>query len=65
MQIDNIGSAHLLASLSTDIRNVTVGFVHMPQLIYGVVLTIAAMAYLAFLTLPLFAISLLILSRTT
>lgn len=63
-QIDNIGSARLLASLSTDIRNVTVGFVHLPQLIYGVVLTIAAMAYLAFLSLPLFAISLLILSLT-
>lgn len=63
-QIDNIGSARLLASFSSDIRNVTVGFVHLPQLIYGVVLTIAAMTYLAFLSLPLFAISLLILSLT-
>lgn len=63
-QVDNIGSARLLASLSTDIRNVTVGFVHLPQLIYGVVLSIAAMGYLAFLSIPLFGISLLILSLT-
>ncbi|RBP83105.1 multidrug ABC transporter permease/ATP-binding protein [Marinomonas rhizomae] len=63
-KVDNIGSARLLASLSTDIRSVTVGFVHLPQLIYGVVLTIAAMLYLAFLSLPLFTISLLTLSLT-
>lgn len=63
-QVDNIGSARLLASLSTDIRNVTVGFVHLPQLIYGIVLSIAAMTYLAFLSFPLFAISLIILSLT-
>lgn len=63
-QVDNIGSARLLASLSTDIRNVTVGFVHLPQLIYGVVLSIAAMGYLALLSIPLFGISLLILSLT-
>lgn len=63
-QVDNIGSARLLASLSTDIRNVTVGFVHLPQLIYGIVLSTAAMIYLACLSLPLFAISLLTLFLT-
>jgi putative ATP-binding cassette transporter len=63
-QVDNIGSARLLASLSTDIRNVTVGFVHLPQLIYGVVLSTTAMGYLALLSIPLFGISLLILSLT-
>ena len=63
-QVDNIGSARLLASLSTDIRNVTVAFVHLPQLIYGIVLSTAAMIYLACLSLPLFAISLLMLSIT-
>lgn len=63
-QVDNIGSARLLASLSTDIRNVTVAFVHLPQLIYGVVLSTAAMIYLACLSLPLFAISLFMLSIT-
>ncbi|QUX94654.1 multidrug ABC transporter permease/ATP-binding protein [Marinomonas sp. CT5] len=63
-QVDNIGSARLLASLSTDIRNVTVGFVHLPQLIYGIVLSTAAMIYLALLSIPLFVISLITLSLT-
>lgn len=63
-QVESIGSARLLASLSTDIRNVTFAFVHLPELIYGVVLCIIALCYLAFLSLPLFGVSILLLSLT-
>ncbi|MGO3455104.1 MAG: multidrug ABC transporter permease/ATP-binding protein [Marinomonadaceae bacterium] len=63
-QIESIGSARLLASLSTDIRNVTFAFVHLPELIYGVVLCIIALCYLALLSLPLFGVSILLLSLT-
>ncbi|SBS26304.1 ABC transporter ATP-binding protein YojI [Marinomonas spartinae] len=63
-QIESIGSARLLASLNTDIRNVTFAFVHLPELIYGVVLCLIALAYLAFLSLPLFGVSVLLLALT-
>lgn len=63
-QVESIGSARLLASLSTDIRNVTFAFVHLPELIYGVVLCVIALCYLAFLSLPLFGVSILLLSLT-
>ena len=63
-QIEDVGSAGVLASLNTDIRNVTIAFVNLPELIYGMVLTIVALAYLAFLSLPLFGVSLLILGLT-
>lgn len=63
-QIENVGSAGILASLNTDIRNVTIAFVNLPELIYGIVLTIVSLAYLAFLSLPLFSVSLLVLGGT-
>lgn len=63
-QIESIGSARLLASLNTDIRNVTFAFVHLPELIYGVVLCLISLAYLAFLSLPLFGVSVLLLALT-
>lgn len=63
-QIEKVGSAGLLASLNTDIRNVTIAFVNLPELIYGVVLTIASLAYLAFLSLSLFSVSVLVLGGT-
>lgn len=63
-QIEEVGSAGVLASLNTDIRNITIAFVTLPEMIYGVVLTAVAMSYLAILSLPLFGISLLMLSLT-
>ena len=56
-QQERLGGARLLAALSTDIRNITIAFVHLPELIYGLALTVAAFAYLAWLSLPLFATS--------
>ncbi|WP_281628636.1 multidrug ABC transporter permease/ATP-binding protein [Vibrio sp. St2] len=63
-QIEDVGSAGVLASLNTDIRNITIAFVTLPEMIYGLVLTVVALSYLAFLSLPLFGVSLLMLSVT-
>ncbi|MCL6375843.1 multidrug ABC transporter permease/ATP-binding protein [Pectobacterium brasiliense] len=49
-RIEQIGSAQLLASLSSDIRNITIAFVRLPELIQGIVLTIGSAAYLAWLS---------------
>ncbi|KHT19731.1 multidrug ABC transporter permease/ATP-binding protein [Pectobacterium brasiliense] len=49
-RLEQIGSAQLLASLSSDIRNITIAFVRLPELIQGIVLTIGSAAYLAWLS---------------
>lgn len=48
--LEQIGSARLLASLSADIRNVTIAFVRLPELVQGVIITIGAVIYLAWLS---------------
>lgn len=58
-RLEEIGGANILASLSSDIRNITLAFVNLPQLVYGLGLSVAAFAYLAYLSLPLFAMTLL------
>ncbi|NVP72880.1 multidrug ABC transporter permease/ATP-binding protein, partial [Vibrio cholerae O1 biovar El Tor] len=52
-----IGGARILASLSSDIRNITIAFVYLPELTYGLILSIAAFAYLAWLSPALFAVT--------
>ena len=52
-----IGSAALIASLSADIRNVTIAFVRLPELVQGLVLTAACTAYLGWLSLPLLVVT--------
>ncbi|MES1953182.1 multidrug ABC transporter permease/ATP-binding protein [Salinisphaera hydrothermalis] len=52
-----IGSAALIASLSADIRNVTIAFVRLPELVQGLVLTLACAAYLGWLSLPLLMVT--------
>lgn len=54
-QVERLGHGPLFASLSSDVRNVTLAFVHLPELIYGGVLTVATFAYLAWLSPALFA----------
>lgn len=63
-RLEALGGANILASLSADLRNITIAFVHLPVLLYGVVLSIAAFAYLAWLSLPLFVMTLLWMSAT-
>lgn len=56
-RLEQLGSAHLLASLSSDIRNVTIAFVRLPELVQGVVLTLASVAYLFYLSPPMLAVT--------
>lgn len=49
-QLRTIGSAPLLASLSSDIRSITLAFVRLPELVQGSVLTLGACGYLAWLS---------------
>jgi putative ATP-binding cassette transporter len=53
-QVEHLGHGRLFASLSSDLRNVTLAFVHLPELIYGGVLTIASFAWLAWLSPSMF-----------
>lgn len=49
-RIEQLGSASLLASLSSDIRNITVAFVRLPELVQGVILTLGCAGYLGWLS---------------
>lgn len=57
-RLEQIGGARILASLSTDIRNITIAFVGLPETLYGLALTAAAFAYLAWLSPLLFVTTL-------
>ena len=56
-RLEQLGSAHLLASLSSDVRNVTIAFVRLPELVQGVILTLASVAYLFSLSPPMLAVT--------
>ncbi|MGB8713581.1 MAG: multidrug ABC transporter permease/ATP-binding protein [Onishia taeanensis] len=49
-RLERLGSAELLASLSSDVRNVTIAFVRLPELVQGVVLTVGSAVYLGWLS---------------
>lgn len=55
-QIDEIGSAKILASLSQDIQSITMAFVRLPELVQGVIICVGAGIYLASLSVPMFVI---------
>ncbi|MEX7638360.1 ABC transporter transmembrane domain-containing protein, partial [Serratia marcescens] len=56
-RLEQLGSASLLASLSSDIRNITVAFVRLPELVQGVILTLGAAAYLGWLSPKMLAVT--------
>ncbi|QFT84274.1 ABC transporter ATP-binding protein YojI [Halomonas sp. THAF12] len=56
-RLERLGSAELLASLSSDIRNVTIAFVRLPELIQGLVLTVGSALYLGWLSPGLLAVT--------
>jgi putative ATP-binding cassette transporter len=56
-RIEQIGSAQLLASLTSDVRNITMAFVRLPELIQGVILTLGSAIYLAWLSPRMLAVS--------
>ncbi|WP_024529453.1 multidrug ABC transporter permease/ATP-binding protein [Serratia fonticola] len=49
-RLEQLGSASLLASLSSDIRNITIAFVRLPELVQGGILTLGSAAYLGWLS---------------
>lgn len=55
--LEEIGSAGVMASLSADIRNVTIAFVRLPELVQGVVITIGAVFYLGWLSPGMLAVT--------
>lgn len=61
-QLETLGGARLIAMLDTDIRNITIAFVHMPEVLFGGLLSLAALTYLAVLSMPLFLTTALWLS---
>lgn len=63
-RIEQIGSAQLLAGLTSDVRNITIAFVRLPELIQGIVLTIGSAAYLAWLSPGMLAVTALWLAVT-
>lgn len=56
-RIEKIGNAQLLASLSSDIRNITLAFVRLPELLQGIILTIGCAAYLGWLAPKMLAVT--------
>lgn len=49
-----LGAPRLQASLSVDVQALSVAFVRLPAVVHGALLTVAASAYLAWLSWPLF-----------
>ena len=49
-RIEQLGSAALLAGLTSDVRNITIAFVRLPELVQGIILTFGSAAYLAWLS---------------
>ncbi|WNL41522.1 multidrug ABC transporter permease/ATP-binding protein [Halomonas sp. PAMB 3264] len=63
-RIERVGNATLLASLSSDVRNITIGFVRLPELVQGVVMTVACVAYLAWLSPEMVLVTVLWMAAT-
>ncbi|MFG6666127.1 multidrug ABC transporter permease/ATP-binding protein [Halomonas sp. HNIBRBA4712] len=63
-RLERVGSATLLASLSSDVRNITIGFVRLPELVQGVVMTVACVAYLAWLSPEMVVVTVLWMAAT-
>jgi len=55
-QMQRIGNGRVLALLNTDIRNITIAFVHLPELIHSLLLVSGILLYLAYLSPALFAV---------
>ena len=49
-RIERLGGATLLAGLTSDIRNITIAFVRLPELVQGIILTIGSVIYLGLLS---------------
>ncbi len=54
-RLEQLGPARLLASLNSDTSHLTTAFISLPTAVYGLVLNLGGLAYLAWLSQPLFA----------
>ncbi|NIF22955.1 multidrug ABC transporter permease/ATP-binding protein [Candidatus Pantoea multigeneris] len=63
-RIEQIGSAQLLAGLTSDVRAITIAFVRLPELIQGVIITLGSALYLAWLSPRMLAVTSLWLAVT-
>lgn len=53
-RLEQVGTARLLASLNSDTGHITAAFICLPHAVYGLALTAGTLAYLAWLSPPLF-----------
>ena len=58
-QVESIGAARILASLSSDTSQIATAFLSLPHAVYGGAVCLGAFGYLAWLSLPLFGATLL------
>ncbi|QZY35565.1 multidrug ABC transporter permease/ATP-binding protein [Enterobacter cancerogenus] len=56
-RIEQLGSASLLAGLTSDVRAITIAFVRLPELVQGIILTFGSAAYLAWLSTKMLAVT--------
>ncbi len=63
-RVEKLGSASLLAGLTSDIRAITIAFVRLPELVQGIILTVGSAAYLAMLSTKMLLITALWMALT-
>ncbi|MDF2784600.1 MAG: multidrug transporter rane component/ATP-binding component [Pantoea eucrina] len=63
-RIEQLGSAQLLAGLTSDVRAITIAFVRLPELIQGIIITLGSALYLAWLSPEMLLVTMLWLTIT-
>lgn len=63
-RLETLGLARLLASLNSDTSHITTAFMSLPSVVYGLTLSLGGFGYLAWLSLPLFLMTLAWVSLT-
>ncbi|EOC9244016.1 multidrug ABC transporter permease/ATP-binding protein [Enterobacter cloacae] len=63
-RVEQLGSASLLAGLTSDVRAITIAFVRLPELVQGIILTVGSAAYLAWLSSRMLAVTALWITIT-
>lgn len=58
-RIEQLGSAQLLAGLTSDVRAITIAFVRLPELIQGIIITLGSAIYLAWLSPEMLLVTML------
>ena len=61
-RLESVGLARVLATLNGDINTITLAFASVPSMIYGFALSAGGLAYLAWLSLPLFLATLVVIA---